>query len=41
MLMLKYRDSFPINACYIHLDNVNHVNLFVSNRIQTLGLYLL
>ena len=41
MLMLKDRDSFPIHVCYIHLDNVNHVNLFVSNRIQTLGLYLL
>ena len=41
MLMLKYRDSFPIPVCYIHLDNVDHVNLFVSNRIQMLGLYLL
>ena len=41
MLMLKHKDSFPIHVCYIHLDNVDHVNLFVSNRIQTLGLYLL
>ena len=32
----------PGNAYgYIHLDNVDHVNLFVSNRIQTLGLYFL